>query len=276
MGDGPTFQIRPESGRSFSATAVVFLVFVISLLVAVGYVRHLQAEAEEQARKMAVLEQSKKALSDSLQKVREDSTRALYRNTDTPTTESDTLGESVTGETDRQTTARVDPEADTSSGTAAADRRSADTDTVYVYRVQRKIGRYDLSGTVEVYPPGDRIDYDLTVDGQPFTLNFFHAETGGYRRTFIDAPTSLEVTGLESTYRAPEPEPEFRNWQFHVYGLARPGFGSGFGGGGSARYRVKLFGPVNAFAQTTIETSIPTAWHQTTIVAPEASIGLSF
>ena len=273
------------SEDTFSLTSPAVLFFVIGTIMLSGtlYIRHLQARVAEQGTMLQTERQRRAALADSLEEVTTytDSTgeRAVYANTDTPTTEDTLGGPGTEGDVGRETSVEVTPDSAAAEGTARAQdtvaEPAAPADTVYVYAVDEEIGRYTVTGSLRVAYPGDQVDYDLAVQGDPFRFTLSQAEVGGIERTFIDTPQAVSVSRLESTYR-PDPPSSERPWALDVFTGVRPAVGDGVVAGVTASYERDLLWGVQAYGRAGMSMAMPLTPTTNPAVMPEAEIGLRF
>lgn len=215
---------------------IVAIVGALLLLAGTGYYTYtLRSENARLQKERDYQRQRAAAAEDSLKRLRsyrdaDDALRTLWGRALFPSQRPDTLSEEVGGEVTSRTEANLDPNPADSAGTIAPDETGPDG--AYVYQLDDQVGRYALSGRLNVYPPGDHVRYDITINAQPFRVKFYRTEIGGVRQLRLGLPQTITPAGAQGSYDATAaPQTEAR-WGVHAPLLAtRLGLSGNFGVG---------------------------------------------
>jgi hypothetical protein len=252
------------------------------LLLAGGayYAQHLRAENEELLRERDRQKQRAVAAEDSLKKIRSyvrssGASFTLYGRALHPTQQPDTLVESE-GDVASRTDVELDPEPTDTAGTVRPD---TSTTGLHTYYLDERIGRYDLSGRLEVYRPGDRIDYDITVDGQAFPVTFYRAKMEGVNRLRLGLPDRIEPAEVQGYYDTTSPlQQREERWDVHApLAATRLGLAGNLGVGARVERGLRLPFGITATASVGLLVS-PEAFRQTEgrLLSPEFEMYLEF
>lgn len=236
----------------FSLNPRTLLTALAVALLATGgwYVHHLQATISEQQARLQTAEQREAALQDSVRELgsynRAGEMRDLFGRYDLPG-EVD-APEEVTeeGEVKEGTELTIRP------GAAADDGQITPVieDTLYVYYLDTAVGRYKVTGDIEVARRNGLLSYDLNVQGDPITFRTYKVESGGLRQTVADVPSNIQLTGLQTTY-VPESYEEERRWHVRAPVVAlRPELDAYFAYGAEFHYHTPTFLGASGFVET--------------------------
>jgi hypothetical protein len=222
---------------------IIAAVAGLLLLAGAGYyVQHLRAVGAELRQERNYQKQRAAAAEDSLKKIRSyesasGTLRELYERALSPSRNPDTLGRE--GATSR-TEATLDPKPADTADTAEPARTREDGTWVYV--LDQQVGLYDLDGRLNVYPPGDRIAYDVTIDARPFKVQFYRTKANGVRQLRVDLPGTVRPVRAAGYYGATKPPPAKENpWDVHLpLAATRLGLAGNYGIGGRVQRSLDL------------------------------------
>lgn len=240
------------------------------------YTYQLRAKNAELQQERDYQKQRAIAAKDSLKKLRSSRGLEWWGRALSPSRNIDTLREDSEGDVSSTTQTELDPEPADTAGTVVPD--STRPDGTHVYKLKEKIGPYDLSGNLDVFPPGDRIRYDVTVDMRPFKVEFYRTDTRGVRKLRIGLPPTVRPIAGQGYYDASREAGPRSPWQLHApLAATRIGLSGNFGVGARVQRSLSLPFGIDATASVGLLVS-PAAMRQRTgsMFSPEVELYLGF
>lgn len=237
----------------FDIQWIPYIVFGCLILGSILYFNHLQGKVNNLETQLQNQKQKEVALKDSLKTIKEyadslGNARKLEEIADIPVMPDENVVEDENvrdeiGDSESQTETTFSVSEDTVTGGSRGEKLEELEKEVWRHDITRETSLYNFNVHLDVYSPGDSLDYTISASTKEIKLRFFqYTDDEGIRRTAIDSPIGIDVSGLRTRYRAETEQDEFEHLKFELPLLSASNI-TGLKMGGGLKYRTgELFG----------------------------------